>query len=685
MQSDKKQISGILVTILALLFMVVLLDYLFYNHFLYPSSRNDKIMITVLKLFQPIMEKDYILRILYVISVFIFVNVSPSMHLGKNMKKEDQFIYITLCVILTFIFIVGFIKFPIYDIFCFPIILVVHIYVTAKAFSLLRPDSFDDEVVFGVNQNKNGKCVFKLKLDESEKSDYIFFPHANSGCIVEGSTNSGKSASIIKQMIAQAAEEGYAGLIYDYNGNPTEDKSPILTRVALYGIYKGIEKSKRTGKEFKTQLAFLNFNDLSKSVRVNPLDSEYIKTKLDIINISTALMKNLEVTWKEKVDFWGQNAIQILTAGIHYLHKNYPSMCDFPHVIALLLSPHVQFIKLIASDAQVCRDFMPVYSAYISKAEGQIAGAVASAQGPLSKLNSPEIFWVLSKNELNLDITDKENPKLLCVGNDPNLAEALSGVISVIALVCMKNMNRPNRVKSIFCFDEIPTIVLYNVDKFIGVCRKYLVCSIFGVQTHSQFKRDYGDKSADVIRGACGNSFFGYTNELSTAEYISNSIGTIKKRDLSYTDGDNSNSTSQRMNNEKALQPRDVMNQPIGHFTGKVMGGKPVNFSCQFDFFRPEEEDDNYIAYTEIPSFANYYESDDPLKSEAAFLTDVRKNYEKIFSDITFLLNESNKEENIEKAMQNVYKYTTGLNIEQKKELLETMGLAMGTHKKVES
>lgn len=45
-------------------------------------------------------------------------------------------------------------------------------------------------------------------------------------------------------MIYQCAERNYAGFIYDWEGDPTKDNSPILSRIA----YGSIEYFKKQGK-----------------------------------------------------------------------------------------------------------------------------------------------------------------------------------------------------------------------------------------------------------------------------------------------------------------------------------------------------------------------------------------------------------------------------------------------------
>ena len=98
-----------------------------------------------------------------------------------------------------------------------------------------------------------------------------------------------------------------AGFVYDWEGDPTKDKSPILSRIA----YGSIEHFRNKGME-TPRFAYINFVDMSRTVRVNVLSPQYMSKgneSLFIRNIIMTLMKNLEASWKEKTDFWANNAI----------------------------------------------------------------------------------------------------------------------------------------------------------------------------------------------------------------------------------------------------------------------------------------------------------------------------------------------------------------------------------------
>jgi len=600
MSEEKKRTNSVLLIVFVFFIIFVFLQYLFYNHIL-PDHPTTKLTFLLFKPFHPFLALDMPIRIVFVILMVFYATLIPSLKINKNETKETIRSYQVIAIFTNITFIIGYIGVAFYDLFIFPAVIIANLFISFKALSFLRK-KFDHDVIFGVNSFDKGDCVFRLQLSEKEAKKTgckeLVIPYANTGIITEGSPKAGKSASIIQPIIYQAGLMGMAGLIYDLNGNPSKPNQPILSKTAYLSVIHGKEKAIREGREYKTRFAFLNYSNPEKTVRVNTLSPRYIKNKLHIINNATSILKNLEPSWREKMDFWGQNAVALLTATIHMLHKNYPQYCTLPHAISFLLSDYNLSLPWLASDPEIRTDFMPVYSAFVSRAEGQLAGAIASVQAPLLKLRTPEIYWVHSADEFDLDITKPDHPSILCIGSDFDLKEALAAPISSIVLTCQGLMNQPGKADSIFCFDEIPTIMLYGVDDFIANCRKNHVCCIFGLQTHEQFMRNYGEKSANIIRDNVSNQFFGYTSSEKTARYVSDMIGNVRKKEVSYSENTDTMSVSESQKNDKLIQQRDVQGQPVGHFIGKVADGKPPYFNLQFDYYKLTKDE------IQIPDFA---------------------------------------------------------------------------------
>jgi hypothetical protein len=78
------------------------------------------------------------------------------------------------------------------------------------------------------------------------------------------------------------------------------------------------------------------------------------------------------------------------------------------------------------------------------------------------------------------------------------------------------------------------------------------------------------------------NQFFGATTNPETADYVTKALGSLKKLNISYNLNQENVSMSESLRDEKIFQFRDLMNQPIGHFTGRIADGNPQFFSAQF-------------------------------------------------------------------------------------------------------
>lgn len=55
--------------------------------------------------------------------------------------------------------------------------------------------------------------------------------------------------------------------------------------------------------------------------------------------------------------------------------------------------------------------------AWLGRAADQLMGQIASAKIPLSRMMSPQLYWVMSGDEFTLDINNPDDPKILVVGN----------------------------------------------------------------------------------------------------------------------------------------------------------------------------------------------------------------------------------------------------------------------------
>lgn len=129
----------------------------------------------------------------------------------------------------------------------------------------------------------------------------------------------------------------------------------------------------------------------------------------------------------------------------------------------------------------------------------QLEGQIASAKIAMARLSSPQLYYVLSGNDFMLDINNPKEPKIVCMGNNPQKIQIYGAVLSLYVTRLIKLINKKGRQKSSLIFDEFPTIYLNNMDSLIATARSNKVATCLGIQDFSQLRKDYGKEQADVI------------------------------------------------------------------------------------------------------------------------------------------------------------------------------------------
>lgn len=136
-------------------------------------------------------------------------------------------------------------------------------------------------------------------------------------------------------------------------------------------------------------------------------------------------------------------------------------------------------------------------------------GQIASAKIPLSRMISPALYWVMSADEFSLDINNPDEPKILCIGNNPDRQAIYGAALGLYNSRIVKIVNKKDRLKSSIIIDELPTIFIKGLDNLIATARSNKVAVLLGFQDFSQLIRDYTDKEAKVIINTVGNIFSG--------------------------------------------------------------------------------------------------------------------------------------------------------------------------------
>lgn len=211
----------------------------------------------------------------------------------------------------------------------------------------------------------------------------------------------------------------------------------------------------------------------------------------------------------------------------------------------------------------------PFVSAYMNDVMEQLEGQIAAAKISMARLASPQLYYVLSGNDFTLDINNPDEPKIVCMGNNPQKIQVYGAVLSLYISRLIKTVNKKGKQKSSLIFDEFPTIYLNNMGSLIATARSNKVATTLGVQDFSQLKKDYGKDQADVIMNITGNIIAGQvTGE--TAKQLSERFGKIMQDRTSLSINRIGTSISKSMQLDSAIPPSKISSLSSGEFVGMV-------------------------------------------------------------------------------------------------------------------
>ncbi|OVE54796.1 conjugal transfer protein MobC [Chryseobacterium mucoviscidosis] len=502
---------------------------------------------------------------------------------------------------------------------------------------LLRNNLMDD-----VFNNENESFQQETRLMENEYSvnlptKFYYKGKWNNGwinivnpfraSIVLGTPGSGKSYAIVNNYIKQQIEKGFSMYIYDF-------KFDDLSTIAYNHLLKHRDK-------YKVQPKFyvINFDDPRKSHRCNPLNPDFMTDISDAYEAAYTIMLNLNRSWIQKQgDFFVESPIILLAAIIWYL-KIYEDgkYCTFPHAIELLNKKYADVFTILTSYPDLENYLSPFMDAWQSGAQDQLQGQIASAKIPLSRMISPQLYWVMTGDDFTLDINNPKEPKILCVGNNPDRQNIYSAALGLYNSRIVKLINKKGQLKSSVIIDELPTIYFRGLDNLIATARSNKVAVCLGFQDFSQLTRDYGDKESKVIQNTVGNIFSGQVVG-ETAKSLSERFGKVLQKRQSMTINRNDKSTSISTQLDSLIPASKISTLTQGMFVGSVSD----NFDERIEqkIFHAEIVVDNEKvasetkAYQKIPQILSFVDEqgEDKMKQQ------IESNYRQIKQDIVQII-----------------------------------------------
>ena len=372
----------------------------------------------------------------------------------------------------------------------------------------------------------------------------------------------------------------------------------------------------------------INFDDLSKSHRCNPLAPELMFDITDAAESARSIMLGLNREWiTQQGEFFIESSINFVTSIIWFLKKYKKGQyCTLPHVIEMMQEDYESLFPVLKTEPEIEVLINPFVSAYQNDVMEQLEGQVGSAKIAVARLSSPQLYWILSGNDFSLDINNPLEPKILCLANNPQKQQIYGAVLSLHVTRIVKLINQKNKQKCSLIFDEFPTIYFNDIDTLIATARSNKISTCLAMQDFSQLKKDYGGEQASVIMNICGNIISGQVMG-ETSKMLSERFGKIMQVKDSVTVNRNDTSFNKSTQMDFAIPQSKIASLSSGEFVGMVADD-------------PNEKIRLKIFHCEIINDHDALIDEKKLHKELPFIKEI--NYEIIYENYRQIKNEIN-------------------------------------------
>lgn len=402
----------------------------------------------------------------------------------------------------------------------------------------------------------------------------FYYYYAN--FLVYGGAGSGKTKSIGKWLLQEYIRLGFAGFIYDF-------KDIDYTQTA-YNLIKKYD--------YKGEFYYINFDNLSRSYRFNPLKNVSDKTVL------MQLMEDMLLSMQAKdakQDEWFAGGLGILRGVAYRLYDEFKEYCTIPHILTLIMNSSQESLtrfleqntisEMMAGAFLKAKGSEKTQASYISTLSNQIA----------TMATDENIAWVLSGNDFDFNLIDPEHPKMFAVSNNFSKNSVYSPVIAMLLSISSRQFTMQNKVPFVYFLDEMTTVKIKNFETLPSVLREYKAAFVLLTQSGAKLENLYGKLDRSSVEANFGNMFLGRTKDVEALKYYPLFFGKEEKERRSRSAGKSGSSSNSSVTissqKEDVYQGKDFSELEPGEFIGSATRANVKEFKAKFKMFEMEEEE----------------------------------------------------------------------------------------------
>ena len=437
-----------------------------------------------------------------------------------------------------------------------------------------------------------GKHKFKDTKQESGAGTTFYIPDVQRGTAAIGAPGSGKTFSAINPAIYSAIDQGFPIIAYDF-------KYPSQAKIAAYAKSQGYD-------------IHIFAPGFPESEVCNPLD--FLRDSSDAETarqIATVINKNFRILSNSNEDGFFAPAGDQLTQAILMLTKEFGECADVM-TSAAILSSELMVQRLMAANLNpwIKIAFGQLFSSAAS--EKTVAGIVSTASIMFTRFMAKNtIGCFIGKTTLPLAIRGKQ---MIIFGLDRERRDAVSPLLtSILHMTIARNIAKKRQDPLIVALDELPSLYLPDLFKWLNESRSEGFCGILGWQNMGQLEKNYGKEVAKTILGACGTKFVFNPGENESAQLFSSFLGDeeikYKHKSRSTGGGKTNTTTSDQEKTKKLFESAQFLKLPPGKcvfinpaYSNKNEGSVPLLKSLKIPQAIRDIEEYNQQRWTKIVS-----------------------------------------------------------------------------------
>ena len=446
------------------------------------------------------------------------------------------------------------------------------------------------------------------------------------GTMVIGTPGSGKSFGVINPAIRQMVAKGFSLCIYDF-------KFPDLSQIAYYHYL--LKKSNDGG--YQHQFNIINLNEVEGSKRVNPFKKEYIRTLAEAQEMAEAMVSALQKGGASagggSEQFFTQSAINFLSSCIYFFatYEN-GKFSTLPHLLAFMNKSYEEIFETLFTHEELSSLLSPFKTAYDNKAFDQLEGQVGTLKIFLSRLATKESFWVFSGDEVELKITNSENPSIMILASNPGTQDINSALYSSVLNRTLTLINNKGNLPGGIIADEFPTIYIHKIDNVVATARSNKIAVLLGLQEIPQLRQFYKKEVADTISAIVGNILSGSARDKNTLEWLEKLFGKIKQKTYSQSISQQGTTTSINEKMDNMIPAGKIAALRTGEMVGMIAQSEEndtseykssaISGKISLDMWKIKYEEQNYVK---MPTYYNFTDKTGKNRKEEVLMTNFRR------------------------------------------------------------